>query len=101
MPPEGARCGLEILRRELGDREPLSDDAAGTEVLRSELEVLRRVEIASPPEPGVNRIRRDDIEPLTGGHQEVSPVVEDDAELRTLEAAVVVRRDGTGDPDHL
>ena len=86
---ERARDERELLARELVERQPLAEEAAGREVRRGGFVHLARVEAAGAGVPRDEQIGDDHVEALVGGGQVAPPVVDDDADVAALEHAAV------------
>ena len=73
---EGARDRIELLVRQLVERQPLAEDAAGREPARDGLEHLARVEAARPRVPGDEEVRDDDVVPVGARGEPAAPVTD-------------------------
>ena len=87
---EGRSDHRHLLGRELIERQPLTEDAAGREVCARRLEVLARVERAGAGLPGHEQVRHDHVEVLGRRAQEVPCVVEHQLAARVAVGAAVL-----------
>ena len=93
---ERRHLALDGLGRALVERDPLGDHAARIEVALDEFEVFLGVEGRRALDPGMDRVRGDDVELLPGRQDVVAGVVVDDLDPRVVQDVVVLRVEVAG-----